>query len=205
MELHNKTKVVNVILSQFLTELEESGFVASYIPFDKTSKELVYRLKDEYSLFYLKFVERSRATGKGTWLRISEGNSFKSWSGYAFEAICLKHLPQLKKALHIETIYTEESVWRHVPGKGQPGAQVDLLLDRRDCCINICEIKFSTGEFTINKKYSDELLQKRTVFIDKTKTKKTIFLTMITTYGVAKNTYYKNLIQSEVTMDSLFD
>ena len=187
------------------TELEESGFVATYIPFDKTSKDLVYRLMDEYSLFYLKFVERSRATGAGTWLRISESNSFKSWSGFAFEAICLKHLPQLKKALHIETTYTEESVWRHVPGKGQPGAQIDLLLDRRDRCINICEIKFSTGEFTINKKYADELLQKRTVFIDRTKTKKTIFLTMITTYGVAKNAYYKDLVQSEVRMDDLFE
>lgn len=114
--------------TKVLTELEESGFVASYIPFDKTSKELVYRLTDEYSLFYLKFVERSRSSGAGTWLRISESSSFKSWSGYAFEAICLKHLPQLKKALYIETIYTEESVWRHVPGKGQPGAQIDLLL-----------------------------------------------------------------------------
>lgn len=191
--------------TKVLTELEESGFVASYIPFDKTSKELVYRLTDEYSLFYLKFVERSRATGTCTWLRMSEGNSFKSWSGYAFEAICLKHLPQLKKALHIETIYTEESVWRHVPGKGQPGAQIDLLLDRRDRCINICEMKFSTNEFTINKKYAEELLQKRTVFVDKTKTKKAISLTMITTYGVAKNSYYKNLVQSEVRMDALFD
>lgn len=191
--------------TKVLTELEESGFVASYIPFDKTSKELVYRLTDEYSLFYLKFVERSRTTGAGTWLRMSESNFFKSWSGYAFEAICLKHLPQLKKALHIETVYTEESVWRHVPGEGQPGAQIDLLLDRRDRCINICEIKFATKEFTINIKYADELMQKRIVFIDKTKTKKAIFLTMITTYGVAKNSYYKNLVQSEVRMDALFD
>jgi hypothetical protein len=187
-----------------LTELEESGFVASYIPFDKTSKELVYRLTDEYSLFYLKFVERSRATGAGTWLRISEGSSFKSWSGYAFEAICLKHVPQIKKALRIENIYTEESVWRYVPGKGKPGAQIDLLLDRKDRCINICEIKFAADEFTITKKYADELVQKKTVFADKTKTKKTIFLTMITTYSVANNTYYKNLVQGEVTMDALF-
>ena len=122
--------------TKVLTELEESGFIAAYIPFDKTSKEIVYRLTDEYSLFYLKFVERSRASGANTWERISESNSFKSWSGYAFEAICLKHLLQIKKALKIETIYTEESVWRHVPGKGQPGAQIDLLLDRRDRCIN---------------------------------------------------------------------
>jgi uncharacterized protein len=187
-----------------LTELEESGFVSSSIPFDKTSKELVYRLTDEYSLFYLKFVERSRATGTGTWLRISEGNSFKSWSGYAFEAICLKHVPQIKKVLNIKNIYTEESVWRYVPGKGKPGAQIDLLLDRRDRCINICEMKFATDEFTITKKYADELRQKKTVFEEKTKTRKTIFLTMITTYGVTNNTYYQNLIENEVTMDDLF-
>ncbi len=124
---------------------------------------------------------------------------------YAFKAICLKHIPQIKEALQISTTYTEESVWRHVPGKGQPGAQIDLLLDRRDHCMNICEMKFSTNEFAINKKYADELTQKRSVFIDRTKTKKTIFLTMITTYGVAKNSYYKAVIQSEVTMDTLFE
>jgi uncharacterized protein len=190
--------------TKVLNELEESGFIASYVPFDKTSKELVYRLTDEYSFFYLKFVEKGRATGIGTWLRISEGSSFKSWCGYAFEAICLKHLQQIKKALHIEAIYTEESVWRYVPGKGEPGAQIDLLLDRRDHCINISEMKFSINEFTINKKYAEELIQKQAVFAEKTKTKKTIFLTMITTYGVAKNSYYKNAIQSEVTMEDLF-
>ncbi len=190
--------------TKVLTELEESGFIMPYVPFDKTSKEVVYRLTDEYSLFYLKFIEKSRATGAGTWLRLSDSSSWKSWSGYAFEAICLKHIPQIKEALNIPTIYTEESVWRHVPGKGYPGAQIDLLLDRRDHCMNICEMKFSTNEFTINKKYAEELMQKRAVFIDKTKTKKTIFLTMITTYGVAKNSHYKNAIQSEVTMDSLF-
>jgi len=191
--------------TKVLTELEESGFIMPYIPFDKTSKEVVFRLTDEYSLFYLKFIEKSRATGTGTWLRLSESSSWRSWSGYAFEAICLKHVPQIKEALAISTIYTEESVWRYVPGKGEPGAQIDLLLDRKDHCMNICEMKFSTGEFTINKKCAEELKQNRTVFIDKTKTKKSIFLTMVTTYGVVKNPYYKGLVQSEVTMDSLFE
>lgn len=97
-------------VTKVLTELEESGFIMPYIPFDKTSKEAVFRLTDEYSLFYLKFIEKSRATGTGTWLRLSEGSSWRSWSGYAFEAICLKHVPQIKEALTISTIYTEESV-----------------------------------------------------------------------------------------------
>ena len=188
-----------------LSELEESGFILSYIPFEKTSKESVFRLTDEYSLFYLKYIEKSRATGTGTWMRLCEQSSWKSWSGYAFEAVCFKHIPQIKVALGIASIYTEESVWRFVPGKGQPGAQIDLLLDRRDYCINICEMKFSTAQFTITKKYSEELVQKKKVFVDKVKPKKTVFITMITTYGVASNNYSKGIVQNELTMDALFD
>ncbi len=191
--------------TQILNELEESGFIMSYLPYNRTSKDLVYRLSDEYSLFYIKYIEKSRATGSGTWLRISESASWKSWGGYAFEAICLKHVPQIRAALGIGSIYTEESVWRHVPGKGQPGAQIDLLLDRKDYCINVCEMKFSTGEFTVTKKYAEELAQKITVFRDVEKPRKTLFLTMITTYGVAKNQYSKGIVQSELTMDILFD
>lgn len=187
-----------------LSELEESGFVSGYIPFDKTSKEVVYRLTDEYSVFYMKFVEGKRATGEGTWLRLSESSSFRSWSGYAFEAICLKHIPQIKRALNIATIYTEESTWRYVPGKGKPGAQIDLLIDRKDRTINICEMKFGTEAFTITKKYADELLQKKMVFADKTKTKKTIFLTMITTYGITDNAYCQKLVENVIVMDDLF-
>jgi len=188
-----------------LSELEESGFILSYIPYERTSKETVFRLSDEYSLFYLKYIGKSRASGTGTWERLSEQASWKSWSGYAFEAVCFKHIPQIKAALGIASIYTEESVWRFIPVKGQPGAQIDLLLDRRDYCINICEMKFSTNQFTITKKYSAELVQKKQVFIDKIKPKKTVFITMITTYGVAPNAYSKGIVQSELTMDALFE
>jgi hypothetical protein len=127
---------------------------------EKTAKDAVYRLSDEYSLFYLKYMDKKKASGKGTWQTISKSASWTSWSGYAFEAICLKHLEQIKNSLGITGAVVEESIWRHVPGKGQPGAQIDLLLDRNDHTINICEMKFSTGTFTINNKYADELEQK---------------------------------------------
>jgi len=191
--------------TNILLELEESGFIHSYIPFEKELKETVFRLTDEYSIFYLKYIEKSRAVGAGTWMRLSETSSWKSWSGYAFEAVCFKHISQIKSALGIASIYTEESVWRFISKKGQPGAQIDLLLDRKDYCINICEIKFSTGQFAITKKYSEELVQKKTVFIAKVKPKKTVFITMITTYGVVPNVYSKGIVQSELTMDALFD
>lgn len=184
-------------------ELEQSGFITHYIPFEKTSRDTLYKLTDEYSLFYLKFVERTRATGPGTWEKIAKGQSYNSWSGFAFEAICHKHVEQIIKALKIEAL-TEASPWRYIPKKGETGAQIDLVLDRDDDSINICEMKFASSSFTIDKKYAAELASKENVFQQQTRTKKNIFLTMITTYGVKQNNYYDQRVQDEVVMDDLF-
>lgn len=190
--------------TKMLQELEQSGFITAYIPFDKNANDSIYKLSDEYSLFYLKFIEQAKATGAGTWLRQATGASYASWGGFAFETVCQKHVLQVKKALGIEGVLTEVSGWRHIPGKGRPGAQVDLLLDRQDRCINICEMKFTTGEFVIDKKYAAELDGKLAVFRDATKTKSTLFLTMITTYGTKKNDHYTGRVQNEVLMGDLF-
>ncbi|GEP94683.1 AAA family ATPase [Chitinophaga cymbidii] len=190
--------------TRLFEELEQSGFITQYIPFEKTSRDGIYKLSDEYSLFYLKFIDRARATGAGTWHKISQGQSYNSWSGYAFEAICQKHVQQIKKALGIAAVYTEASGWRYTPKKGEAGAQIDLLLDRADHSINVCEMKFANGEFTIDKKYANELDSKVKVFQAQTKTKKTIFPTMITTYGTKQNIYYTGRIVSEVKMEDLF-
>ncbi len=189
-----------------LEELQESGFIAGYVPFGKTSKEGIYKLSDEYSLFYLKFIEGSKATGAGTWLRQVNATSYKSWSGFAFEAVCQKHIDQIKKALGIAGVMVEESGWRYQPekGSGEKGAQIDLLLDRQDRCINICEIKFSDAEFVITKGYHQELKNKIQAFQQQTKTKKTIFLTMITTYGVKQNIHSTGLLQTGINMNNLF-
>lgn len=191
-------------MTEVLKELENSGFISSYSPFGKTSRDVIYRLSDEYSLFYLKYINNKKATGQGTWLKISQSPSWTSWSGFAFEAVCLKHKMQLKEALGLTHVLVEASIWRYVPGKGQAGAQIDLLLDRSDHCINICEMKFSTSEYAITKKYSEELEQKKNVFLSETGTKKTLFLTMVTTYGVHKNAYSTKLVDKELTMDDLF-
>lgn len=185
-------------------ELEESGFITQYIPFEKTTRDSIYKLSDEYSLFYLKFIEHAPATGAGTWLKLSTGKSYNIWGGFAFEAVCQKHVPQIKQGLGIAGVYTEPSAWRYIPKKGETGAQIDLLLDRRDHCINLCEIKFSIDEFVIDKKYATVLDNKIKVFKEQTKTKKTIFPTMITTYGTKQNDYYTARVLGEVVMGDLF-
>jgi AAA+ ATPase superfamily predicted ATPase len=190
--------------TQLLDELTESGFITPYIPFNRTAKDNIYKLTDEYSLFYLKYIENSKSHGPGTWAKFSTGNSWTSWSGFAFESICMKHSVQIKKALGIENVSTEMSVWQCKPQKGEQGAQIDLLIDRQDQCINLCEMKFSVNSFIISKSYAKELESKLKVFREQSKTRKTLFLTLVTTYGVKNGNSFTGLIQNEVTMDALF-
>jgi hypothetical protein len=190
--------------SKMLDELLESGFVQEYQPFSNMSKDLVFKLTDEYTIFYLKFIEGSKATGPGAWINQSKSPAFTVWRGHAFENLCLKHVAQIKKGLGIAGVYTEQSVWRQEGTALEAGAQIDLILDRADDCINLIEIKFAKNEFSLDKKYADELEKKRQVFMEKTQTRKSVFLTMITSYGVKKNAYFFNTIDSELTMEVLF-
>ncbi|NDC41250.1 MAG: ATP-binding protein [Chitinophagia bacterium] len=191
--------------TEILNELEESGFIKAYVPFAKQRKDALYRLNDEYSLFYNRFIAKSRATGTGTWLRLAERPAWRAWSGYAFEAICLKHVGQLKKALGIAGVFTTETAWRHQPAPGEQGAQIDLLLDRTDHCINLCEMKYSTNLFTLTKAYAADLQRKQMVFQAQSQTRKTLFITLVTTFGVANKADYAGLLQNEITMDALFE
>ncbi|HEY8657605.1 MAG TPA: hypothetical protein VIL78_01110 [Hanamia sp.] len=191
-------------ITELLDELIESGFITTWLPYDKKSKDAIYKLADEYSHFYIRFMEQGRSQGSGTWLKFSNGQSWKSWSGVAFERVCLKHISQLKRALGILVVHTEESAWRYVPKKGT-GAQIDLLIDRRDFVIHICEMKYSESIFAIDKKYAGELENKVDVFRRQTNTKKSIFITMVTTFGVKNNEYESRLVQNSITMDALFE
>ena len=191
-------------MTRLLDELTESGFITPYIPFDTTVKNSIYKLTDEYSLFYIKFIENKKASGKGTWIKYSTSNSWRVWSGIAFESICMKHVVQIKRALGIEGVYSETSVWRSRSNDHEPGVQIDLLIDRQDKCINLCEIKFSSDPFILNKKYVNELKQKEASFRTQTKTRKSIFLTLISTYGIKNSDSFPGLIQNDISMEALF-
>ncbi|HMF70098.1 MAG TPA: hypothetical protein VK616_01415, partial [Flavitalea sp.] len=171
--------------------------------FRQKNERHIFKLTDEYSLFYLKYVEGSKP-GSDTWLHLASSPSWKSWSGIAFECICLKHTKQIKKHLGIAGVRTTESVWRFVQEK-VPGAQIDLLIDRSDHTINVFEMKYSEGEFVINNTYAAELKRKKEVFKRETKTKKTVFVTMLTTFGVQLNQYFHGYADNQLMMDALFD
>lgn len=187
-------------ITRLLTELEESGFIRRYTPFGKKARNSMYQLCDFYSLFYLKFIKPAGSSEKN-WSFLIDNPTHRAWSGYAFEQICLYHTKQLKQALGISGIDTQIFSWKSTTT--DPGAQIDLIIDRRDQTINICEIKFSMAEFNIDKKTDLNLRNKILAFKTETKTKKSIFLTMITPFGIKKNEYAGN-IQNNLNMDMLF-
>ena len=191
-------------INRTLEDLLESGFIMRYQPFLKSKKDTIYKLTDLYSLFYIKFIQPSLARGQGSWKMLTNSASFQAWSGYAYETICMLHMDQIRRALGISGVYSEVSSWKFAGNDEMPGAQIDLLIDRKDQVINLCEAKFTDQEFVIDKSYVANLRRKRSVFAQVTGTKKSIFTTLITTYPAMQNKYYLEEIQSEVTMDALF-
>lgn len=189
-------------LTKILLELEQSGFIEKYLPYQATKKDSVYRLTDEYSMFYIKFIEKTKPSNGGIWVKVHGQQSYRIWSGFSFETICIKHVEQIKERLKISGINTVLGSW--IEKNAKNGAQIDLLLDRDDNVINLCEMKFYNTEYIIDGKYAKEIANKLNVFASSTKTKKSIFVTFITSYGLISNQYSKQYVQSELTMDSLF-
>lgn len=190
--------------SKVLEELEQSGFITSYYPFDKRKKDMLYRLTDEYSLFYLRFIEHNKDEGDDTWNHLSQTPTAKVWAGYAFENACFKHLPQIKKALGIAGVYTQSSTFLQKGDGTEKGAQIDLLLDRNDQIINLFEIKFYNTEFTLSEADARTLRNQMHIFKQITGTKKHLMMTLITTFGIQHNKHSLGLIEQTLTMDALF-
>jgi AAA+ ATPase superfamily predicted ATPase len=194
-----------------LKALEDAGFIKSFTPFMHKKRGIYYRIIDEFILFYLQWIEPikktlfSKGVSKHYWENEMRTQSWASWSGYAFEAICYKHLDQISNSLHINPI-SIPNAWRYVPikHKEERGAQIDLLFNRPDNAITICEIKYTSEPFILTKDYIDILKRKVAVFKERTSVKKQIFIAIISANGI-KNTYYADeIVNSVITLDDLF-
>jgi len=193
-----------------LQSLEEAGFISTFLPLGHSRRGIHYRLIDEYTIFYLYWIEsyrkKTRPTSKDShWTSIMRSPAWHAWAGYAFEAVCLKHIDKIKEALAIDNIESYCGDWRYIPEKDGSGAQIDLLFDRADDCITLCEIKHTDKEFSITKDYAHELEKKKAIYKERTRTKKQITWCLIASNGVAKNSYFRDLISHVVTLDDLYD
>ena len=188
-------------LTTILEELENCGFIAVNNNFTNIKRNQLYQLIDFYSLFYLNFVKQKSITDSNYWTTTTNTPARNAWLGFSFELLCISHISQIKKALGISGVVAYTSSWKSIDSAD--GAQIDLVFNRNDNVINLCEMKFSKDEYTITKDYDRELRHKEQVFLNETATKKSVNTTMITTFGVTHNEYWGN-IQSEVTLEDLF-
>ena len=187
-----------------LEELEECGFIRKYRGYGKARKNAVYQLIDNFVLFHYKFLDK-RPSDERFWSNQENTPARNAWTGAAFERVCLLHLSEMKKALGISGVLTDVSAWScdANPEMGVNGSQIDLVIDRRDQVINLCEMKYSTQEYSITKEVDASVRHKVNDFRTVTGTKSAIHVTFVTPYGLAHNSYAGN-VQSEITADDLF-
>jgi hypothetical protein len=188
-------------LSKVISELVTSGFVREFHAIGKKKKDCMYQLVDLFTLFCLRFGSKRDTYSSDFWLRFCTTPAHSAWAGYAFEILCLKHIPQIRQTLGISGVLTEIYSWRSK--SYNPGAQIDLVIERGDHVIHLCEMKYASSEFTIDKTYDLNLRNKRSAFMAETRTRKAAHTTMVTTYGLNKNAYQAG-IPFEITLDDLF-
>ena len=189
---------------RILDALEQSGFIRRYTAYGKKKQNSQFQLIDSFTLFHLKFIDGESNHDEHFWSHSTIGPALNTWRGLAFERVGLLHLRQIKEALGISGVLTSAYAWRHEADDTYPwGVQIDLLLERADHVVNVCEFKFSKDEFVISAEYAKALVRKCETFRAVTGTKDAVHLTLVTTEGVARNTH-SGIVQSEVKLDDLF-
>jgi hypothetical protein len=188
-------------LTEVLQNLEYCGFIRTYPSFDRKTRNVLYQLIDPFTLFYYKFIEKNEYNDEQFWSNSLDTPLRNSWAGYAFEILVLLHIKEVKEALSIAGIQSLVSSWRSE--KSTPGAQIDLVINRKDGIINLLEIKFSNLEYVITKSYEENLKNKISTFKTETKTRKAVHLLMLTTNGLVKNKY-SEIVQKELILNDLF-
>ena len=195
-------------LNKRLKELQSAGFIQSFVPYGRKIKDHFYRIIDEYCYFYLRFIEPFKITGVGRgkeyWQTKGTTPQALIWAGYAFENICFKHTDQIRKALGLQTISCEIGTWKFAPKeKQETGAQIDLLFNREDGTITLCEIKYSQKLFLVDKAVAKNLQNKIEVFEKNAPSQKQTTLALITTVGLKPNIWSEDLIADVVTLEDL--
>lgn len=190
-------------LSQWLKALVASDFVERYVPFGESKRNEHYRLIDPFCLFYLKFVDKQSEMDDAFWMNNVESPKINSWRGFAFEDLCLRHIDAIKRALQIAGISSSQSAWAVSGDDQQEGTQIDLLIQRKDNVVNMCEMKFYSEEFAVSKSYHMRLVHRMNTLVEKVSRKTVIHSTLVTTYGLAYNQYFGDFV-NVVTLDDLF-
>ncbi|MCL2596121.1 MAG: DUF4143 domain-containing protein, partial [Paludibacter sp.] len=175
-------------------------FIRVYATFGKTKRDVLYQLMDNFTLFHFKYLANNDFKDEHFWTKNLISPQHNAWAGIAFELVMLQHINEIKQALGISGIQSAVYSWRSE--NSENGAQIDIVIDRKDGILNICEVKYYQEQFVIKKDYEADLRHKVVCFQEETKTNKAINLVLLTTYGL-KNNKYAGIIQKTVTIDDI--
>ena len=189
-------------LTTALESLAISDFIIKYVPFGGSKRDEHYKLTDPYCIFYLRFVKHADEMNETFWLDNVNSQNIVSWRGYAFENVCFNHISQIKSALGINGVSTMQSAWSKRPDD-ESGVQIDLIIERKDNVVNMCEIKFYSDEFVVDKAYDMIIRHRQRLLYEKLNKKQVVFNTLITTYGLKTNAY-SGIFSNVLTLDDLF-
>lgn len=192
-ELLKATGLEGGKLSTVLKNLDLCGFIRAYRSFGKRQNDALYQLIDPFSLFYLTFVDSGRLDG---WSGFSGSPAYHAWTGLAFELVCLLHVEDIKRDLGISGVQTNACAWRS--RHAVPAAQIDLLIDRRDDVISLCEMKYSEGSYALSAGDERSIRNKIVALRDETGTRKAIHPTLVTLEGATHNAHFNSVIVREV-------
>ncbi len=195
-------------LTTVLDNLESCGFIRKYVNYGCSSRKSLYQLVDFFTLFYFRFLRDSSFRNLLFWSKLQRTPRFYAWAGISFEILAMNHIDAIKRKLGISGVATCLYSWRSKGGEPAEGeehraAQIDMVIERGDNTVNLCEMKFSEGKFAIGKDYERVLRNKIACFIEETKTRKSVLLTFVSSYGLQRN-MYSGIAQNEVVLDDLF-
>lgn len=204
-EIGKATGLTGANLTRIIDNLEKCNFIGRRAQFGNKKNDAIYRLIDFYTLFYFKFIEKNLTLDCTWWSHHLDSSGIAAWQGLTFEIICMEHHQQIKEALGISGIATSVSTWRCYPDEKDelPGAQIDMIIERADRMIHLCEMKFSQKAYNISSDYEKKLRDRMWLFDLKTKNKMPVVHTFITTFGLGEGRHH-DIVHSEVTMDDLF-
>lgn len=205
-EIGSYIGVEGTYLTRIISNLEKCNFIAKRAQYGNKKNDAIYRIIDFYTLFYFKFIEKNLSLDSSWWTHHLNSSSILAWQGLTFEIICLEHHQQIKNALGISGMATSVSTWRCLPDKEKnlPGAQIDMIIERADRMIHLCEMKFSQKPFNISSEYEKKLRDRMFLFDLKTKNKKPLVHTFVTTFGLGVGKHH-SIVHSEITMNDLFN
>ena len=186
-----------------LDELEQCDFIRHFLPPGRKNRGAVFQLMDAFTLFHYAFAESSVDRDEHRWMNSQRSPRLVAWRGMAFERVCLQHVEQIKRALGIAGVRSSAYSWRFRSDGISPGAQIDLVIDRDDGVVNLCEIKYSAAPYEITAEESARLKNRKQAFIRETGTRKTCRTTLVTSSGLLAGKY-RWTAEAEVTLDDLF-